>query len=391
MKFFRKTPRFGIGGFTLVEMLVSVSVLSLIMVVLVSMTNQISQTWRSTTGKIEQFQQAREGFESMTRKLSQATLNTFWDLYYVDVGGRKTPRDFIRQSQLRFISGPMAKLAPNSRRPTHGVFFQAPLGFVDDSQKLGTMENLLNTWGYFIEVGDDSDTRPDFLGTRVPARWRSRLMEVMQPTESLSVYDLDQKGAEQPVAGDQLRWFRTALAGPKRPVRPIAENIVALIVWPKLSKQEEDIRRDDGKSVLAPNYVYDSSLLSYKSSRFGSVVSPIYLNEGAKLVSASNLQEAAEINPKNQLPPVVQVTMVALDELSASRFKDLKGNDASLDLVKGLFEIGCVFGTRANAETQYEKDLKEMEKRMIEAKLTYRIFTTNVSIRGAKWSASQTK
>ena len=61
------------AAFTLVELMVSVTVLSLIMVVLMSMTNQITQTWRSTTGKIEQFQEARDGFESMTRKLSQAT------------------------------------------------------------------------------------------------------------------------------------------------------------------------------------------------------------------------------------------------------------------------------------------------------------------------------
>ena len=76
---------------------------------------------------------------------------------------RKAPKDFVRQSQLRFISGPMAKLAQNANRPTHGVFFQAPLGFVEGVDDLGRLENLLNTWGYFVEVADDSDSRPAFL------------------------------------------------------------------------------------------------------------------------------------------------------------------------------------------------------------------------------------
>src|SRR5258708_20794096 len=72
-------------GFTLVELMVSTVMIGLIMLVLVGMTNQTSQTWRNATEKIEKFQSARDGFESMTRKLSQATLNTNWD--YLDSAG----------------------------------------------------------------------------------------------------------------------------------------------------------------------------------------------------------------------------------------------------------------------------------------------------------------
>jgi hypothetical protein len=216
-------------------------------------------------------------------------------------------------------------------------------------------------------------------------------MELTQPSEVMSVYDLDPKGAPNPVNGDQLRWFKPALSGSSRPVRAIAENIVGLVIRPKLSKTEEEARRDQGKSPLAPNYIYDSSTLTFRSKRFGSAVAPIYLSEGAQLVNASNPQEAAQINPKNQLPPIVQVTMIAIDERSAARLADRSAANAIGDLSKGLFEVACSVGTRANAETQYERDLKEMENRMISGGITYRMFTTNVSIRGAKWSASQTK
>ena len=54
----------------------------------------------------------------------------------------------------------------------------------------GLMNNLLNTWGYFVEASDDTMTRPAFLGTAtVLPRWRSRLIEFVQPAEQMSLYD----------------------------------------------------------------------------------------------------------------------------------------------------------------------------------------------------------
>jgi len=49
----------------------------LLLLILVSMTNAIRNTWSHTTAAAEQFRDAREAFESITRKLSQATLNTY--------------------------------------------------------------------------------------------------------------------------------------------------------------------------------------------------------------------------------------------------------------------------------------------------------------------------
>src|SRR5688572_26589605 len=74
------------AAFTLVELMVATAVIALLMVVLLQMTTQTTKTWRFTTEKVEKFQSARDGFESMTRRISQATLNTYWD--YVDLNGR---------------------------------------------------------------------------------------------------------------------------------------------------------------------------------------------------------------------------------------------------------------------------------------------------------------
>ena len=106
------------SAFTLVELLVSMTIVLLLLVVLVGMVNLTSSLWRGTNGHIEQFRQARAGFDSLTRRLSQSTLNTYLD--YVDANGRPrtsvastadtvaafVPDHYARQSELRFISGP---------------------------------------------------------------------------------------------------------------------------------------------------------------------------------------------------------------------------------------------------------------------------------------------
>jgi uncharacterized protein (TIGR02599 family) len=95
----------------------------------------------------------------------------------------------------------------------------------------------------------------------------------------------------------------------------------------------------------------------------------------------------AQINPYNQLPPVVQVVMVALDENGAQRLA-LGANDArklDLDLITdGLFQQADSLETHDNQEG----DLSKLEARLQTRKLGFRIFSSNVSIRGARWSTA---
>lgn len=67
------------AGFSILEVLAASAVLALLLVAMISMTDQVQKTYRSTVGKAEQFREARVAFESITRRLSQATLNTYWD------------------------------------------------------------------------------------------------------------------------------------------------------------------------------------------------------------------------------------------------------------------------------------------------------------------------
>lgn len=387
----------GRAGFTLVELLVSTAIIALIMLVLLAITNQTTQTWQYTTEKIEKFQKARDAYESMTRRLSQATLNTYWE-YLGIIPPNKTniiprPRDvstqvykdfvplyYGRMSELRFISGPMQGTnaivtgSATKNWPYQGVFFQAPFGLVEDDPDYHAMDNLLNTWGYFLEV-DDVDDRPPFIDeTIAPKRWRSRLMEFMQPAEKLMTNDKDM------VTDYSTNWFSKGLTGPKPPVRTLAENIIAFVILPKLSKQDQEYRENHvpkWQSMLSPQYVYDSTL----------TVNPGISGNPA----TSTTGEFYGINPHHQLPPIVQVVMVALDERSAARLQAKYGKDATLGLETAAGKVGVNYGnlfTDASKLEQAKGDLYDLEQILVSENLTYRIFNSNVTIRGAKWSRS---
>jgi uncharacterized protein (TIGR02599 family) len=365
----------GQRGFTLVEMLVATTILVLMMTVLFSVMSQTMSTWSYARAKTEQFRGARTAFESITRRLAQATLNTYWD--YDDPNG---PTRYVRQSELRFISGPGLAGTASTKRPTHSVFFQAPLGFVTDSQ-YGGLDNLLNTWGYYIEFGSDRSEVPAII-QGVPSwreRWRFRVFELMQPANQFSLYSRTSGlsgGKPRNLSYTGREWFNDALTATPPPVHVLAENVVALVLLPKLSPQDEEALQTkptplDKGTKLAPNYLYDST------------------SEGAA-VSASGSDKGA-LNSKNQLPPIVQVTMVALDEVSAARLATQidPGNSGTMpDLGwENLFQ---------RAEN-YKKDLvidpddsfQSLEEALIANKLSYRIFTTEISIKAAKWSREQ--
>ncbi len=348
-----RCPRYksGNGGFTLIELLVSMGILSMLLMVLISMTNTTQRTWTNTTEKIEQFREAREAFESMTRRLSLATLNTYWDYHYPNNDTSAVPDGYTRQSELRFICGSSATLTGAANTATHAVFFQAPMGFVSDTT-YANLNTLLNTWGYFIEFSNDNAARPDFINNmaRSPApRYRFRLMELMEPGEALTLYNAEMAaGGNSKYSGND--WFATPLGATNRPVRVLAENIVALVLLPKLPPQD-----DSTGTLLCPNYSYNS----------------------VKTNDANSANVNAAINWKNQLPPEIQVIMVAVDEVSYNRFQS---DTAMPALASGLF----------TDPGKLTADLETLQASLSSRKLNYRVFTTTIGIKGAKWSREQT-
>jgi len=116
---------------------------------------------------------------------------------------------------------------------------------------------------------------------------------------------------------------------------------------------------------LAPYYEFDSwRVLSGTSEK-----SP---------VTGVNLDNRSR---DNLLPPIVQLTMVAIDEPTAIKMN--LGLTGKPTWFEGKFE-------KANYEADYQGSLRKLED-AIKAdekykNISYRIFTTDVIIRGSKWS-----
>lgn len=378
-----KCPK--VRAFTLIELMLSTAVLALLMALMLTVVGQTQQIWVRSSGKVSQFQASRTAFEAMTRNLSQATLNTYYDLQFT--GG--STKGYSRNSDLHFVSGQAAQAKflgkDSDTYPTHAVFFQAPLGMTGETtgtgateaKKYRTLSNLLTAAGYYVKWGKDQNL-PPFI--TLPDRYRYRLMEVIQPTESLGVNDT----VRLPKAND---WIQTALglkslpgssdpnapAGTKDSSRVLAENVVALIILPKLSDKDTAA----ATTFLAPNYEYDSRPAD---------------GAGKPKTWASLTKGTSEYNQFDQLPPVVRVTMVCIDEPSAVRQQSV--STSAPKWTSNLF-------TSATKEDDVAKDLGDPEALLPDTliyrlapppgtlatpKMNYRIYTMDVVIRGSKWS-----
>ena len=333
------------NGFTILELMAATTVLILLLGAILALTNSTADLWRESSAKSEAFQAARVAFETLTRNLSQATLNTYWG-YDSDL----QPTRYLRKSDLHFISGPAENYISSTSNIRHCVFFQAPLGVVSSSENYGNLTNLLNVCGYFVEISKDDTYFPAELKSRLSSGniQRYRLVEVISPTEKMSVYTS--------TAGDaySTQWINDlSLSGANANKHILADNVIVLVLLPKLSAEDEKKlsgTEADG-SYLAPDYVYDSRIFIKKTGT------------------------QAELS-RNQLPPLIEVVMVAIDQLSARRLeKQGKLNDSALKL-SSLFQKA----------SKLQTDLDSLETQLIGLKANYRIFRTDVLLRQAKWS-----
>jgi len=328
-------------AFTLIEVMVSITVLVLLMGILFSITNQTQALWKNTQGKVETFRAGRNGFESINRHLRQATLNTYWDYDSVI-----NPTIYQRRSELRFISGPASQLGLNATCYTHAIFFQGPFGYSSVTSGNTPLPAALNTWGCYVALTDGTAALPTFLKAVTPARWRLRLYEMIEPSTNLTLYTVTSGNATT----TSPAWFQTPLATAAYS-HELAENVIAVIFRPKQSTASGTVTAADltAQVSLAPDYIYDSS--------------------GGLSGSAASVQTA-------QLPPMVQVTVVAMAEASAVRF-----SQAQLQAIATKAD-----GYFTNSASSMESNLASLQTYLDGQHINYKIFTSNVNISGSKWS-----
>ncbi len=340
-------------GFSIIELMVAMSILLVVLGIILTMTNQASQAWSYSASKVEAFQGARFAFETITRSIASATLNTYYDYYDASFKRREqgnaatfVPHVYGRCSELAFISG--KNLLTTPQQVTHAAFFQTPLNYTENEK--GSVEHdnylhvqgLLNVTGFFIEWANtaDAESRPSFFPST--PRYRYRLMQLLEPTEEFSVY---KNLADGIAVGDS--WFTGPISGKSSYVRVLAENIIACVIWPKLPK-ETPTTPDGTNPALAPGYEY-STTVDWKSGD-----QPVTMH---------------------QLPPVVRVVLVAVDERSMNR---LQGTSSS----EPHFGQNTLF----NSASSLEQDLEDLGEKLTDLHINYRIFQTDVAILGAKWS-----
>lgn len=404
----------------------STALIASIMLLLLTTVEQTQRVWTRTTEKATQFQAARAAFESLTRRLSQATLNTYYRAHDTDISVSQAKLRFRRQSELQFISGPTARLLEantslkgklsqpvNLAYPTHSVFFQAPLGYTEEpesqtfsSPRFRNLDGMLAGCGYLIEYGPAPD-RPLFIDDidGFPSRYRFRLTEITVPAERLTVFNRpkDDVGLNDPRVFDINSNYYVGLVDSQRKsvanwVPPLwmnvqnafirdeigaktkayrfryahvrAENIIALIVLPKLP--EKDRKGSSGQSdpkVLdqAPAYEFDSWRVLAGRTEVDTSRPPRTLDNTAR---------------DNQLPPIVQVTMVAVDEPSMVRLDPTETNIPNFQ----KSEDGKDLFKKVTKEEEYYEDIQGLEELLSNKKINYRIFTTDVVMRASKWS-----
>jgi len=309
-------------AFTLMELLVSMAVLSLIVVLLLSVITNTSNILIASSAKVDAFQGARMAFDTLTRKLSQATLNT-----YIGYDDNSNPTCYLRQSELKFTIGLAGSDGfPGTAGAGQSFFFIAPASYTLDFPNYGGMESLLNVCGYYVSFSTNS-TIPSHVRTSQPYRYR--LMQLIVPTEENAVY-----------TSSGNTWFTNFTASSF----PVADNIIALFIRP------QDPDPSASPTDLPTDYTYDSTL-------------------GAN--SKSQPPTA------NQLPPVMRVTMVAIDEISAKRM------DAGSDQPA---QITAALAGKFSDSGQFDTDLGNLEEALRSAKIQYRVFSSAVAIQEAKWT-----
>lgn len=313
------------ASFTLVEVLVALAIFVLLLGILFEVINQMANVMRQSTRQIETFQSARVGYDVMTRTLSQATLNT-----YLDYDNSLYPTNYLRKSDLDFVIGPAGPATLGTSGTGQAAFFQAPLNYTTNVAGYSGTEALLNTVGYYVAFTTNSGIPAHVKTAANP--YRFRLMQMLVPTENDTIYT---------AAGNA--WFSDpSLSGSF--AAPVADNVIALILRPQdpTTVPPADITTD---------YTYDASL---------------------------NATAYPQPVTAKQLPPLLQVTMVAIDEASARRL-DTGGSTPPAAITSALTG-------RFQYVTNYVSDMAALQQQLTAAHIPYKVFSSDIPLRESKWT-----
>jgi uncharacterized protein (TIGR02599 family) len=334
--------RHQLAGFSMIELMVACAILAVMMGFISLAISQMARGIKTSTAKVDAFQSARTGFETVSRTLGIATLNTYWD--YFDSGRQPRsaanastfqPSTYGRQSDLHFLITNNFPAVSGLELSGHSIFFQAPLGYFTNTSSANPPGSL-NPCGFLVAYGNDP-TKPNLAG--INDRPRFRLYQWLASSDSLAVASSSGRITD-------ASWITPAT---NSGLRPLAENIIAFVIRVPATNDTS------GYSTNATNYNWDS-LTTWSSG-----------NQSAQM---------------HQLPPLVNVTMVAVEEAAVNRLAGTINNASAASSAMGIPAPSTLF---TNASS-YDSDLARLEGALSTNNIPYRTFTTTVPLRGSRWS-----
>lgn len=358
----RRLARRSVGGMTLIELLVAMSILVVVMLAITAAMGTMQNMWVRIRGKADAFRGTRIALDTMAQRVNQATLHSRWEMNPDPATAAKTP--YVRGSDLHFVSGPASLLlAPAGRYSGHALFFQGPFGEPASSTgqesvlEYDQLGHTLCGWGYFVEFGSDDQERPDFLVNvqdRFPPRRRFRLWEFRQPAQGLTLFEMNEDTPPKTLLStytskEQIyEWFNKPLRSQDRRTRHasvVAENILALIVTP-FDPAKAEVERFE----CAPMGHYDSRL---------------FQQPGA--------DPRASFLSQNRLPPALRLTVIALSEDSWQRM-------TTGEIEATANKLKTEVSSRFTQPDRFEQDLDSLTGQLNRIKMGYRVITTNLKM-----------
>lgn len=342
----RKRPQRGGQGFSLVEVLVSMTILLGMLLIITQVISSTQQTWRRSAQRLSQFREARTAFDTIARGLGQAEIASY-RVYDYGWGGPpgvpknndplQAPVGYTTTADLGIViddaSTIFTGLGGSTNAPGHAVIFQAPLGY-STKANYQPLNRLMCVRGYYVNFGSDGQYMPQALAGILQPKYRYRLWEYHPPAEANRVFTPAFKTAWTTVAAGDI-----APKGTINVVRPVAENILTLVLAPTFgSASAGGAAVTVGKVPQASRYQFNSYSPTDPSLQY-------------------------------HLPTSVQVVMVAIDEESAIRLAQQYGSNPPK-----------LFSASFKQPAALENDIKIVRESLLKARVNFRIFSSSVYI-----------
>lgn len=281
------------GAFTIVELLVSVGLLTTLMLALSAVTESASRAWREGTNRTDTFQSARTALELMTRELAPAVVDT--RMQFV-IGPNTIVANVVRKSNTTLAD----KFAPES--PV--LLWMAPLGengalrcigyylHRDEARKFYRLKRIFiappelpeKPSPYFPRMVSTASARDTALRTSpVNASWFTRTWDAAAFDEE----DPDNKDAV---------------------VSSAADGVIAL--W----AQPIDLLGNP-MPLLSKAKNHPKSVLDYNSAAYFQVATTKPFDSGSLVY----LAETGQSMKANRVPAAVELTLVTIDSTVLQR------------------------------------------------------------------------